>query len=127
MPELDEPTVGIAKVRRLTHGGRGTLVDEQLRVGRSEDGATRPLSDRSSAEKPAVEARGSIHIVREERDLDDGLHVAISNSRRTSFNEVLRSVDALRSPTISAHGRSYRPAGNSFGRVPGSTTERGGT
>ena len=28
---------------------------------------------------------------------------------------------------ISAHERWYVPAGNSFGRVPGTTTERGGT
>ena len=38
-----------------------------------------------------------------------------------------RSVDSLRRPTISAHARWYVPAGNSFGRVPGTTTERGGT
>src|SRR4026209_582516 len=53
--------------------------------------------------------------------------VAISNSRRTSLSEVLRSVDALREPTMSAHGKSYVPAGYAFGRVPGSTTARGGT
>ena len=32
-----------------------------------------------------------------------GLQTAISNSRRTSFSDVFRSVEALRSPTISAH------------------------
>ena len=52
---------------------------------------------------------------------------AISNSRRTAFNDVFRSVDALRSPTISAHWRPYVPAGNSFCRTPGRTTARGGT
>ena len=35
--------------------------------------------------------------------------------------------DSLRRPMISAHASWYVPAGNSFGRVPGTTTERGGT
>ena len=51
----------------------------------------------------------------------------ISNSRRTSFRLVLRSVFSLRQPTTSAHATSKVPAGNSFGRVPGTTTARGGT
>ena len=48
-------------------------------------------------------------------------------SRRASFSDVFRSVDSRRWPMISAHARWYVPAGNSFGRVPGTTIERGGT
>jgi thiosulfate dehydrogenase [quinone] large subunit len=51
----------------------------------------------------------------------------ISNSRRTSLRLVLRSVFSLRHPTTRAQATSYVPAGNSFGRVPGRTTARGGT
>jgi hypothetical protein len=51
----------------------------------------------------------------------------ISNSRRTSLRLVLRSVCSLRQPTMSAQATSYVPAGNSLGRVPGTTTARGGT
>jgi thiosulfate dehydrogenase [quinone] large subunit len=51
----------------------------------------------------------------------------ISNSRRTSLRLVLRSVFSLRQPTTSAQATSYVPAGNSLGRVPGTTTARGGT
>lgn len=51
----------------------------------------------------------------------------ISNSRRTSLRLVLRSVFSLRHPTTSAQATSYVPAGNSLGRVPGTTTARGGT
>jgi uncharacterized membrane protein YphA (DoxX/SURF4 family) len=51
----------------------------------------------------------------------------ISNSRRTSVRLVLRSVFSLRHPTTRAQATSYVPAGNSLGRVPGSTTARGGT
>ena len=53
--------------------------------------------------------------------------VPISNSRRTSLRLVLRSVFSLRQPTTSAQATSYVPAGNSLGRVPGTTTARGGT
>jgi thiosulfate dehydrogenase [quinone] large subunit len=51
----------------------------------------------------------------------------ISNSRKTSLRLVLRSVFSLRHPTTRAQATSYVPAGNCFGRVPGSTTARGGT
>ena len=51
----------------------------------------------------------------------------ISNSRRTSFKLVLRSVFSLRQPTTSAQETWNVPAGNSLGRVPGTTTARGGT
>ncbi len=51
----------------------------------------------------------------------------ISNSRRTSFKLVLRSVFSLRQPTTSAHATWNVPAGKSLGRVPGTTTARGGT
>ena len=51
----------------------------------------------------------------------------ISNSRRTSLRLVLRSVFSLRQPTTSAQATSYLPAGNSLGRVPGTTTARDGT
>jgi len=56
-----------------------------------------------------------------------GRQVPISNSRNTSFRLVLRSVCGLRQPTTSAQATSYVPAGNAFGRVPGTTTARGGT
>jgi thiosulfate dehydrogenase [quinone] large subunit len=51
----------------------------------------------------------------------------ISKSRRTSLRLVLRSVFSLRQPTTSAQATSYIPAGNSLGRVPGTTTARDGT
>ena len=51
----------------------------------------------------------------------------ISNSRRTSLRLVLRSVFSLRHPTTRAQATSHVPAGNSLGRVPGTTTARGGT
>jgi uncharacterized membrane protein YphA (DoxX/SURF4 family) len=51
----------------------------------------------------------------------------ISNSRRTSFKLVLRSVFSLRQPTTSAHATWNVPAGKTLGRVPGTTTARGGT
>ena len=51
----------------------------------------------------------------------------ISNSRRTSLRLVLRSVFSLRHPTTSAQATSQVPAGNSLGRVPGTTTARDGT
>jgi hypothetical protein len=54
----------------------------------------------------AVERPRRVDVVGEERDLDEVSYVAISNSRRTSFSDVLRSVDSLRDPTMSAHGRS---------------------
>jgi hypothetical protein len=54
-------------------------------------------------------------------------HTPISNSRRTSFKLVLRSVFSLRQPTTSAHETWKVPAGNSLARVPGRTTARGGT
>ena len=56
-----------------------------------------------------------------------GGQVPISNSRSTSFRLVLRSVFGLRQPTTRAQATSNVPAGNSFGRVPGTTTARGGT
>jgi thiosulfate dehydrogenase [quinone] large subunit len=51
----------------------------------------------------------------------------MSNSRRTSLRLVLRSVFSLRHPTTSAQATSQVPAGNSLGRVPGTTTARDGT
>jgi hypothetical protein len=51
----------------------------------------------------------------------------ISNSRRTSLRLVFRSVRSLLQPTIRAQPSWKVPAGNSFGRVPGTTTARGGT
>jgi uncharacterized membrane protein YphA (DoxX/SURF4 family) len=51
----------------------------------------------------------------------------ISNSRRTSLRLVLRSVFSLRHPTTRAQATSNLPAGNSLGRVPGTTTARDGT
>jgi hypothetical protein len=48
-------------------------------------------------------------------------------SRSVSFRLSFRSVDSLRQPMISAHESWYVPAGNSRGRVPGTTTAPGGT
>lgn len=48
-------------------------------------------------------------------------------SLNASFSDVFRSVLSLRWPMISAQGTPYSPAGNCFGKVPGITTERGGT
>ena len=50
-------------------------------------------------------------------------YAPISYSRSTSFNDVFRSVCSLRRPMISAQPSWNVPAGNSFGRVPGTTTE----
>ena len=68
-----------------------------------------------------------------DRDEDVGIHAPcvpyapISYSRSTSFREVFRSVFALRLPMMSAQPIWNVPAGNSFGRVPGTTIECGGT
>jgi hypothetical protein len=110
----------------VRHRGRA-LVDEQLSGPDGEERTARPLGGRTRSQELTIEGRGARDVVGEERDLADAAHVAISNSRRTSFSDVLRSVDGLRSPTMSAHGTSNVPAGYSFGREPGSTTERGGT
>ena len=56
-----------------------------------------------------------------------GHQLPMPKSRSASFSDVRRSVDSCRCPMISAHDRWYVPAGNSFGRVPGTTTARGGT
>lgn len=60
-------------------------------------------------------------------DEDHGGQPPMANSRSASFNEVRRSVDSDLRPMISAHDRWNVPAGKSFGLVPGTTTERGGT
>ena len=80
--------------------GRGA---RSLRRRRSPLPATRPRAPRRAG---ARRSPRSVDVVCEERDLDELAHVAISNSRRTSLSEVLRSVDVLRSPTMSAHGSS---------------------
>ena len=72
---------------------------------------------------PAVRIRNLIRL----RRIRFQPRTPIPYSRSASFSDVLRSVDSLRWPMISAHARWYVPAGNSFGRVPGTTTERGGT
>ena len=83
-----------------------TLMDEELDPAGGEDRASGPLCLRCDADQALVEARGRLHVVGEEGNLDGSSHVAISNSLRTSLSEVLRSVHALRSPTISAQGSS---------------------
>jgi hypothetical protein len=67
----------------------------------------RPALERLSAYVDQERER-VLWMVGEDRDPGElrTAHVAISNSRSTSLSEVLRSVDALRSPTISAQGRS---------------------
>ena len=54
-------------------------------------------------------------------------YAPIPYSRSASLSDVFWSVDSARWPMISAQPTWYVPAGNSFGRVPGTTTERGGT
>src|SRR5262249_49514001 len=125
--EIGDGEREVILVGRPVFHSRRTLVDEDLRVTGREEGAARPLGDRRRADERSVERRHSGDVVGEQCDLGDAGHVAISNSRSTSFSEVLRSVESLRVPTMRAHGRSYDPAGNVFGLVPGSTTERGGT
>ena len=56
-----------------------------------------------------------------------GAQTCTSKSRRTSLREVFRSVLSLRCPMISAQGTPNSPAAKRRGRVPGMTTERGGT
>jgi len=82
------------------------LVDEELHRSGGVDRPSRPLGLERRAEQALVEAPRSVNVVRKERDFDELAHVAISNSRSTSFSEVLRSVEALRSPTMSAQGSS---------------------
>ncbi len=90
--------------RTASHRVR-TLVDEEL--GSADSESRRPaLGIRIGTDEVAVEGTCSGDLVREQRYLGDIRQVAISNSRRTSFSDVLRSVDALRVPTMSAHGRS---------------------
>ncbi len=81
-------------------------MDENLRGTGDEDRSVRPLGLGLDSEEVAVERLGCGHVGREERDFDDLSHVAISNSRKTSLRDVFRSVEALRSPTISAQGSS---------------------
>ncbi len=94
--------------RRAAIHGAGALVHENLHFTDGERGhhPTWPLGHRGGAGAFAVEGVRGGHVVREERDLDDVSQVAISNSRRTSLSDVLRSVDVFRDPTMSAHGRS---------------------
>src|SRR5207302_6310641 len=56
-----------------------------------------------------------------------GRQVLSPKSRSALFSDVLRSVDAVRIPTINAQPTWNSPAGNCLGRVPGTTTERAGT
>ena len=104
--EVDHREREVVLVRRPAVRAGRSLVDEDLGVTGCEDRAARPLGHRRGAHQRAVERGDGSDLVREERDLGDVSHVAISNSRRTSFSEVLRSVDSLRVPTMSAHGRS---------------------
>src|ERR671933_487070 len=53
--------------------------------------------------------------------------VLMPNSRSAWFSDVLRSVEAVRWPTIRAQPTWNSPAGNWRRRVPGTTTERAGT
>ena len=82
------------------------LVHQELRVTEREERSAWPLGHGIDADEVSVERRDCVDVVGEEGDLGETAHVAISNSLRTSFNDVLRSVDALRVPTMSAHGRS---------------------
>ena len=93
-------------VRRAVVHRAHPLVYEELDRSGGVDRPSRPLGLGRRTEQALVEAPRSVNVVREERDLDELAHVAISNSRSTSFSEVLRSVEALRSPTMSAQGSS---------------------
>ena len=80
------------------------FVDEELRGARGEDCLAGPLGLRLGREEAVVERLRCPDAIREEGYFGDPAHVAISNSRRTSLSDVFRSVEALRSPTISAQG-----------------------
>ena len=99
--EREVVLIGWASIHRSR-----ALVHEDLRDTSREDRASRPLRDWRRPHELAVERQRRVDLVGEERDLDERSQVAISNSRRTSFSDVLRSVDSLRDPTMSAHGRS---------------------
>ena len=70
--------------------------------------AARPLRDRRRTYEVAIEGRSCRSTsLREQRDLADVLSCRdLELPGATSLSEVLRSVDALREPTMSAHGRS---------------------
>ena len=123
----------VRDVEALQRVGRPTAHDrrEPLR-DRGEEDRHRPQPEPEEVgnceEEPEEdrEAR-TIAVVGDDEANWSIVHVAIPCSRKASFRLVFRSVAALRVPTISAHGMSNVPAGYSLVRVPGITTERGGT
>lgn len=104
--EIVDGKRAVVLVRRTSVCRCRALVNEDLRLAGGEDSAARPLGHGRKADQVTIEVADGANVVGEERDLRHVRHVAISNSRRTSFSDVLRSVDLLRVPTISAHGRS---------------------
>jgi len=104
--EIVDPEGEVIFVRRSSGLLTRSLMDEEGPVADGELRATRPARFGLSAEQPPVEARDAVDVVGEECYLAEHAHVAISNSRSTSLSDVLRSVEALREPTMSAHGNS---------------------
>ena len=96
----------IARAKFSVHFPGGDL-RVHLEDGRARlTGSAERVASSTPLPAQAVELRRCDQVVREQRDLRDASHVAISNSRNTSLRDVFRSVEALRSPTISAQGRS---------------------
>src|SRR5207302_3606695 len=123
--------------RFLRRAVRRPVVVREVEVGdaeveRASRNRTTPLERRGAAEVvPEAERHdGQLQAAAARAAVDHPVvaaHVPIACSRRTSLRLVFRSVDMLRLPMISAQPIWYVPAGNCFGRVPGTTTEFGGT
>src|SRR6185295_4711345 len=123
----------VRDVERLERVGRPPACerDHPLHERRERDdrGPEPPPEEvRDRQEKPEADGQPRpTEVVGDEEPDRTFRHVAMPCSRSASFRLVFRSVDSLRVPTISAQEMSYEPAGYSFVRVPGMTTERGGT
>ncbi len=90
-------------------------VRQQRRLAQAEIDRRRPLLGVQRADRGRCE-RGDARV-----------HTATACSRNVCSSDVLRSVDAVRSPMTSAHGVPNTPAANVFGSEPGMTTLRGAT
>ena len=101
---------------RLRARGRGTPPRRRRRTVR------RPATPRLGPIRPANGRRSDrCHIVGEQRNLSEISHVAISNSRRTSFSDVLRSVERISRSHDQRAGQVEGACRVLFGRVPGNT------
>ena len=104
--QILDRTSEVVLVRRTVLQRRRPLVDEYLQPAHVEEGASGPLGRGRGIGEVAIEPADRYDVLREQGGLCAVRHVAISNSRRTSFRDVFRSVDSLRVPTMSAQGRS---------------------